>query len=234
MRAVVIQHLDVEGPAHIATALDAAGVEVDVIRADLGQRIPEDLDGIDGLVVMGGPMSARSDDGFPTRGAEIALLRQALDREVPTLGVCLGAQLLAAAAGARVIAGHGLEVGWGAVEVLECAVDDDLFFGLDGHLDVLHWHGETYSLPAGAIHLARSQAYEQQAFRVGRCTWGLQFHLEVGVDEATRFIDSFPDEADAALGGRHGVREGCGPAVEALAPVRDLVVARFAALVARR
>ena len=134
----------------------------------------------DGIVVMGGPMSAYSDEGFPTRRRELELLADALVRGVPTLGVCLGAQLLALAAGGRALAGKvGPEVGWAPVEFTEHAKEDSLLAGLPRQIIVLHWHGDTFELPPHAVELAASPLYRGQAFRVGSQAWGFQFHLEV-------------------------------------------------------
>ena len=99
---VVIQHLEPEGPALIGDALVRRGAQMDVVRTDLGHAVPADASGLAGLVVMGGPMSAGSDVGFPSRRAEVALLRDAVDQGVPVLGICLGAQLLAVAGGAAI------------------------------------------------------------------------------------------------------------------------------------
>src|SRR6478609_10402135 len=114
---LVVQHLEPEGPVWIGTALAQRGHAVEVVRVDLGAPLPEDLAGHAGLVVMGGPMSAASDDGFPSRLAEVALITDALRRGVPMLGVCLGAQLLAVAAGAPIRSGGAPEIGWGTVQV---------------------------------------------------------------------------------------------------------------------
>ncbi|WP_246144549.1 type 1 glutamine amidotransferase [Actinacidiphila oryziradicis] len=106
-----------EGPYAIGTALEAAGLGMRVCRVWAGDPVPEDLTGVEALVVMGGPMSAYRDDGFPTQGAELELLRAALAAQVPVLGVCLGAQLLAVAAGGTARPGTGLQVGWGPVRL---------------------------------------------------------------------------------------------------------------------
>ena len=230
--AIVIQHLEPEGPARIGAALGAAGADVEVRRVDLGAPVPTSLDGIDALVVLGGPMSARHDEDFPSRIAEIELLRAAVASGVPTLGVCLGAQLLAAASGAEVRAGHGPEIGWGSIELLPSAAGDPLFDGLPHELGVLHWHGETYTLPDAAAHLARSDAYDQQAFRVGHAAWGLQFHVEVDPDEVEVFVDAFGEDAALARGGAEGIRSATAAAIEALRPHRELLLARFAGLAA--
>lgn len=230
-RVVVLQHLVPEGPGAIGVALERAGVQVDVVRTDLGGPVPSTLDGIDGLVVMGGPMSVRSDDGFPSRSAELDLARQALAAGRPALGVCLGAQLLCAAAGGRVLTGHGPEIGWGPITLSEAAADDPLLSGLPRELTVLHWHGETYELPDGAVHLARSDGYPEQAFRVGARAWGLQFHLEVDTEHVAAFVAAFPDDAAAAPGGAERILGDTPDALDALVQHRDAILTRFAELV---
>jgi len=227
-RAVVIQHLEPEGPVRIGDALATAGVDVAVVRTDRGEAVPAAVDGIDGLVVMGGPMSARSDDGFPSRSAELALLRAALAAGTPTLGVCLGAQLLAAAGGGSVEPGTGLEVGWGTVTLTAAAADDPLLCGLGAELPVLHWHGETFTLPPGAVLLASSDRYPHQAVRLGAAAWGLQFHLEVDAAAVDRFVDGFGDEADDPEAIRAEAPGWLARAGEA----QTTVLARFADLVA--
>lgn len=115
MAVLVVEHVPGEGPYAIGAALDAAGLRILLCRVWAGDALPESLVGIEALVVMGGPMSAHSDAGFPTCGAELALLRAALAADVPVLGVCLGAQLLAVAVGGSARTGSGLQVGWGEV-----------------------------------------------------------------------------------------------------------------------
>lgn len=230
--ALVLQHAQSEGPYEIAAALDRAGIPVRVVRADLGEPVPADLPGVSALVVMGGPMSARSDDGFPTRRAEMELVRDALSGGVPVLGVCLGAQLLAAAAGGRVIPGEGLEIGWSPIRLVDDAASDPLFAGLPEKLTVLHWHGETYELPEGAVRLAGSEMYPQQAFRIGDSAWGMQFHLEVDAGAVDAFVEQFPEEADQALGGAGALRGMTEAALDELDQHRTGVLDRFAAVVA--
>jgi GMP synthase-like glutamine amidotransferase len=183
----------------LADAMTAAGIAVDVRRVFAGDELPRDASGVDALVVMGGPMSAATDTGFPTRRAEIALLLDALDRELPTLGLCLGAQLLAAAAGAGVFEGAaGAEVGWGVVDLSAAARDDRFFASAPTQLNVMHWHSDTFELPAGAVLLASSPAYRNQAFRLGTSAWGLQFHVEVDEAAVMAFLDSFGTDAEHA------------------------------------
>ncbi len=230
---LVIQHAEPEGPWAIGDALVRAGVELDVRRVFAGESLPTSVREHGGLVVMGGPASATSDEGFESRLVELRLLADALAAEVPTLGVCLGAQLLAGAAGARVYQGNGLEIGWGPVELTSAARrDDPLLADLPPHLEVLHWHGDTFELPPGSHHLARNERYAHQAFRVGTLAWGLQFHLEVTAAAVEGMLIAFPADASRAPGGSDGVRGHTLTALAELAPCRDVIFDRFAALVA--
>jgi GMP synthase-like glutamine amidotransferase len=230
---LVIQHVEPERAFAIGDALAAAGVEVDVRRAFAGDPLPSEAEGLDGLVVMGGPMSAASDKGFPSRPAELALIADAVARGVPTLGVCLGAQLLAAALGAAVYPGPaGPEIGWGPVETLSECGDDPLFAGIGAEVTVLQWHGDTFDLPAGGRRLMRNGVYANQAFRVGDAAWGLQFHVEVDIDAVEGFLAAFGEDVARIPGGADGIRSTTPAAVDSLAPTRDLVLGRFATLVA--
>jgi GMP synthase-like glutamine amidotransferase len=229
--ALVIQHVAVEESFAIADALVGAGVRVDARL--VGRDALPDLGGlreIDALVVMGGPQDAHPErDGdprstpFPTRDAELELLQAAVELGIPTLGVCLGAQLLAAAAGGRAVRGHGAEIGWTPVQLMAAASSDSLLGDLPPELVVLSWHGDTVELPPRATLLASNESYTNQAFRVGPRAWGLQFHLEVTVEAVTRFVETFKgDPAIAEQASRH---------LAILEPARDLVLERFARLV---
>ncbi len=131
-----------------------------------------------GLVVMGGPMNVDQTDRFPFLATEVAWLAQAAAAELPILGICLGAQLLAEALGAKVYKNRVQEIGWYDLELLPGAREDALFAGSRASETVFQWHGDAFDLPAGAVPLARTATCEQQAFRHGRA-YGLQFHLEM-------------------------------------------------------
>ncbi|HXX90253.1 MAG TPA: type 1 glutamine amidotransferase [Acidimicrobiales bacterium] len=234
-RCLIVQHVAAEGPYRIAEALERAGVGMDVRRVFAPEALPADLEGHDGLVVMGGPMSAYSDDGFPSRRAELDLLGQALATGRPVLGVCLGAQLLASAAGAGVYAGGATpEIGWGPVTLTPACADDPLLHGLPEQVGVLHWHGDTFDVPAGAEHLARTDLYPSQAFRAGERAWGLQFHLEVDAIAVAAFLDAFGSDTLGAGTTPEAIADEAPAALAALEEVQGRVLDRFAALVASR
>ena len=122
-------------------------------------------------------MSVYEADRFPFLAAEMNLIRQAAEASLPVLGICLGAQLIAGALGAKVYPGPRNEIGWYPVQVV--ASDDELARLLPSHFMAFHWHGDTFDLPAGAVRLFRSDLYENQGFRWGRSIYAFQFHFEI-------------------------------------------------------
>lgn len=230
---LVVQHVDPEGPYAIGAALVAAGVDVDLRRLQRGEPLPEKIVGYEGLVVMGGPMSAAGDEGFPSRRHEIELLAEAVDLGLPALGVCLGAQLLAVATGGAVRRGEaGPEIGWAPVRLEPEAAGDPVFAGVPTELPVLHWHGDTYDRPPGSARLAGNGRYREQAFRVGPRAWGLQFHVEVDRPAVEAFVAAFGHELESAGTSGASVLDATADGLERLAPHRDRVLSRFADLVA--
>ncbi|GAB7050897.1 type 1 glutamine amidotransferase [Catenuloplanes indicus] len=176
MRVGVLQHVAFEGPALIARALSAAGAATRTVRLDLGEPLPAAAD-LDALVVLGGPMGALDDQEHPHLVRERALIAECARRDVPVLGVCLGAQLLAAALGADVHRGPAVEAGTGTVTLTPAGRADPVLGPSGPVLPVVHWHRDTFTLPPGATLLAGSGAYPHQAFRSGR-SYGFQFHVE--------------------------------------------------------
>ncbi|HSZ36666.1 MAG TPA: type 1 glutamine amidotransferase [Acidimicrobiales bacterium] len=179
VRWAVLQHVHFEGPGALGLAIRGSGADLDIVRIDNGDAVPgpDAIDTLGGLVVMGGPMGVNDD--LPWLEDERVLLRAAVDAGLPVLGVCLGAQQLAAALGAEVVTGPEPEVGVGEVHLTSEALTDPVFGEAPTPLPCVHWHGDTFSLPAGSVRLAGNEAYENQAFRVGARAYGLQFHVEV-------------------------------------------------------
>lgn len=232
---LVIQHVEAEGPAALGTILASAGVTIDVCRIYAGDPLPAGAAGLAGVVVMGGPMSASGDDGFPSRSSELQLLSDALDRQIPVLGICLGAQLLALAAGGRVFSGPaGAEIGWGTVSLTASAATDQLLAESPAELAVLHWHGDTFELPSAGVRLAESDRYPNQAFRVGSNAWGLQFHVEVDVEAVVEFAETFADEARSAGADPHQIAAQAAATIAEMSPTRDVILGKFARLVSER
>ena len=178
---LVVQPAASDPVGRLGDWLRDAGLELDVVDAP---DFPDALDGYAGLVVMGGPMGATDDVDVPWLPRLRALLRTAVTDEVPTLGVCLGGQLLAAAHGGRVVRSpEGPEIGAQLVAKRSAAATDPLFRPMPITPDVIQWHWDTIqTLPPGGIHLAGSPVCENQAFRLGRLAWGLQFHIETTPD----------------------------------------------------
>lgn len=179
VNAVVIVHVSCEGPGLFAPLLKDRGVDVRVVDVEQGDSLPDRLDGIDALVVMGGPMNAYEEDEYPFLRQEDMLLRQAIAEDVPVMGVCLGAQLLAKAAGARVYRSPVPEFAWSHVQLTPAGRRDPLFDGIDTDMLVFQWHADTFDVPASGELIVTSPPVPNQAIRVGRRAYGLQFHIEL-------------------------------------------------------
>src|SRR5262249_54117445 len=175
---IVLRHTPAEGLGLLANGLRDYGVHHRVLDVPRGDALPKDIRGVGGVIVLGGPMAVYESERHPFLQAETAFVEKMIAAGRPALGVCLGAQLIAQILGARVFPGEHREVGWAPVELTEDGRDDPLLVGLGDTLTVFHLHGDTYELPPDATHLARSERYEQQAFRWGDTVYGFQFHFE--------------------------------------------------------
>jgi GMP synthase (glutamine-hydrolysing) len=193
---LAIQHAPWEGPHRILDA--CGGLDVHTVKPLAGQSLP-DHDQVAGAVVMGGPMNVDEVDVHPQLASEREWLAEALRRDMPVLGICLGAQMLARALGAEVRVGESPELGYAPVEILD--PDDPILGALAPSTIVLHWHGDVFNLPEGAEQLARSERTELQAFRHGSA-WGVLFHPEsdFALLEAWLAVPEMVHEACVALG----------------------------------
>ena len=216
---LVLQHLPLEGPGLIADCAAERGHTITQVDLSSGAALPPVRVPGQILVVMGGPMGVGDlgNPAYPWLAAELDLLRQRLDQRAPVLGICLGAQLLAAAAGGG--AGPLLvgdppqplrEVGWGAVTFTATAATEPVLRGLAASELVLHWHGDRIVLPPGAVLLASSLHCREQAFRIGQHAWGLQFHVEMEAAGIGSWLDEDGDYVRGALGsgGAERIRAG--------------------------
>jgi len=176
-RVFAFRHVPFEDLGLIRAPLEERGISIEYADLYLSGAPFPDVTQAAGLIFMGGPMSANDD--LPYLRQELQLISQAIERRQPVLGVCLGAQLIAKALGAKVYRNAVKEIGWFEIHLTEAAACDPLLAGLGPAETVFHWHGETFDLPPGAEWLAYSEACRNQAFRAGAGVYGLQFHLEV-------------------------------------------------------
>ena len=191
MRIHCLQHVPFEGPARIAHWAAARGHELSVSHLYAGDPLPA-LDRFERLIVMGGPMSVHDERDHPWLVAEKRFLRAAIEAGKRVLGVCLGAQLIAAALGARVYRNTKKEIGWFPVHGVPSPHASS--FAFPSAVDVFHWHGETFDLPGNAVRLARSEACENQAFEIDDRVIGLQFHLEATPRSVRDLVEHCRDE----------------------------------------
>ena len=195
MKILILQHIACEPAGIYEDILVENGASIHRVEIDAGQQLP-DWRGVDAIVAMGGPMSVNDDDTLPWLTTEKRWVREAVLAGRPFWGVCLGAQLLAASLGARVYSGAGPEIGIMPVYLTAEGQQDTVFSGIAPKLLTFQWHGETFDVPEGAILLASSPAYPNQAFRWKEKAYGVQFHVEVSADMAEQWAQ-VPDYAAA-------------------------------------
>lgn len=191
MRAHYLQHVSFEGLGSIESWLVNAGYEISNTPLYSLAVFP-DIESIDFLVVMGGPMSVNDEAEYPWLAQEKDFIKQAIDLGIPVLGICLGAQLIADTMGGKVFPNTVKEIGWFPITAVNSETSSTFQFPKE--IDVFHWHGETFSLPEGAVQIAKSQGCENQAFQLGRNVIGLQFHLETTLVSAQALVTNCRDE----------------------------------------
>lgn len=191
MRAHCFQHVPFEGLGSIASWLEEAGWVTTNTRFFESAELPNP-DMVDMLVVMGGPMSVNDEDEFPWLVAEKKFIREAIGAGKPVLGICLGAQLIASAMGARIYRNPVKEIGWLPIHGISSS--DTSLFQFPPSARVFHWHGETFDVPSGATLLAQSDGCANQAFQLGPSVIGLQFHLETTAESARMLVANCRDE----------------------------------------
>lgn len=189
MKVHYLQHVPHEALGGMESWFVSRGHHLSRTRFYAGDALP-DPSQPDWLVVMGGPMGVYDEEAYPWLAEEKRFIASVLERDIPVLGVCLGAQLLAEVLGGSVTRNPQTEIGWFPVQLTEAGKSHGLLAGVPPSFVPLHWHGDTFSIPEGAVQLARSEACENQAFAYGSKVLGLQFHVEAMPTTAEQFWEA--------------------------------------------
>ena len=198
MRVLAIENYPNTTLGLVGQALREAGAEARIVRTHAGDGLPASHDDFDAAVLLGGGQNALDDSDHPYLPQEVALARGFGEADKPVLGICLGAQLLARAYGAQNILGRPIEFGWHEVRTTEAGRSDPVLAAIGEGAPLFHWHTDTFTLPPGAVHLATSAMTQNQAFRIGRAVYGIQFHLEAGTELVSQWNRDFADEIAAS------------------------------------
>ena len=190
MKVHILQHVPFEGIGSIGSWLSARGGNISHTRFFESSTLPK-LQGLDLIIAMGGPMSVNDEASLSWLKTEKLFIREAVALGLPVVGICLGAQLIASALGARVYSNENKEIGWFEIEATPGTHE---VFCFPNRTTVFHWHGETFDLPAGAVRLAKSAGCANQAFQIGNNVIGLQFHLETTAVSADSIITNCRQE----------------------------------------
>ncbi len=191
---LVLQHIECEDLGTIANAMSQRGIGYKYVRLFDGEPVPSSPEKFSGMIILGGPMNVYEEDKFPYLKDEDILIKKAVKNDMPVLGICLGGQLIAKATGAKVRKGIKKEIGWYDLKLTKDSMHDKVFSPFPCTIKVFQWHGDTFDIPDGAIHLAGSELFPNQAYRVGSRIYGLQFHLEVTQKIIDRWISEYKEE----------------------------------------
>lgn len=194
-----LKHIDIEGPETIALFFKKNGYQAQVLELYNGAAFPQELDGIDAVVCLGGPMNVYEEEKYFFLNEENVFIQRLLDAQIPFLGICLGSQLLAKAAGAKVMRSPVEEIGWGRVKLTDDGLSDALFKGLGRDLLVYQWHGDTFTIPPNGKWLAKGQNCPRQALKVGSVAYGLQFHIEITDQSIRQWSDAYFKDSPSLL-----------------------------------
>lgn len=190
-----IKNIDIEGPGTLGDFLKGRGLGSKIIDCGKGEALPKTLDGVDALVVLGGPMNVYEEKEHPYLREEDRLIKEALSKNVPFLGLCLGSQLLAKASGAKVVKSPEKEIGFFTVDLTASGKKDALFDGLPPKIEVFQWHEDMFEIPEKGELLASSRICPHQALKSGPCAYGLQFHVEITDVSIAEWADEYIQES---------------------------------------
>jgi len=191
---VIFRHAVAEGPGYLGTFLEAQGIPWQLVRIDAGEALPPSITEYSGVVLMGGAMSVNDD--LPWIAPLLNLIREAVSLDIPLLGHCLGGQLISKALGGGVALNPVKEIGWGEVSVADNEVASHWFGSIEG-FNAFHWHGETFTLPAGAVHMLAGPHCRNQAYALGKHL-AFQCHIEMTPEMVEAWCEIGADELEAA------------------------------------
>jgi GMP synthase-like glutamine amidotransferase len=193
---LIFRHTATEGPGYFAEFLDRHAIPWQLLRIDAGDAVPDTLSGYSGLCLMGGPMSVNDD--LPWIHLELALIRLAVEQDVPVIGHCLGGQLMSKALGGAITLNPVKEIGWGEVRVTDTDASRDWLGDTPQPMNVFHWHGETFSIPPGAMRVLENAHCANQAFALNDRHFGMQCHVEMTPELIASWCENGADEIAAS------------------------------------
>ncbi|MBI5254119.1 MAG: type 1 glutamine amidotransferase [Euryarchaeota archaeon] len=193
MKILALQHVACENMGGLEKALNEKSIEYEYLPLYEGVKVPRNFRGYNGLVILGGPMNVYEEDKYPFLRDENVLIKKALSDKIPTLGICLGAQLIAKACGARVTKGERKEIGWYDLKLTREGERDRIFRGFKQKFKVFQWHGDAFEIPRSAVRLATSDLFPNQAYRIANA-YAFQFHLEVSEAMIYDWMEEYKDE----------------------------------------
>jgi GMP synthase-like glutamine amidotransferase len=195
MTVLIIKHVNIERPGLIESCLNQENIPYRILDLEKGDLFPK-ADHSKGIVILGGPMNVYEEDRYPFLRGEDLFIKESTRRGKPILGICLGAQLIAKALGAKVSRAPFKEIGWYDVSLTRFASRDPCFSGFPKTFPVFQWHGDTFEIPDAGKLIATSPSVPHQAFRYGTNVYGLQFHLEVSEKMIQEWLQTYEDEFD--------------------------------------
>ena len=205
---LIFRHTAAEGPGYLASFLEANDIPWQLIKIDAGEALPESIGAFGGVVLMGGPMSVNDD--LPWIPPLLNLIREAVAHDIPLLGHCLGGQLISKALGAQVTQHPIKEIGWGEVKITQNDIARNWFGDMES-FNGFHWHGETFALPTGAVHLLATPHCQNQAYALGKHL-ALQCHIEMTPEMV---------ETWCAIGAEEIAQATASPAVQSVETIRE-------------
>jgi GMP synthase-like glutamine amidotransferase len=197
MNVLIIKHVEIEGPGLIEDCLRQEKTPYQILILEPGLPLPK-LDNLSHIVILGGPMNVYEEDRYPFLKDEDLFIKESIQRGKFVLGICLGAQLIAKALGARVIKSPAREIGWYDVSLTRIGAVDPLFSHLPKTFSVFQWHEDTFEMPHGATLITTSSLVPYQAFRYGDNAYGLQFHLEVTGEMIREWMETYEEEFEGS------------------------------------